>query len=57
MNKLSGLKYCIPLTNSKRALWKFFFIFRYLFPKLANDLEIVISYIGITLQKLTIKNS
>ena len=32
-----------------------FIIFRYLFPSLANDLDIVISYIGITLQVVTIQ--
>ena len=51
MNALSGFKYCITLRNSKRDHWKYFFkiIFRYLSPWLAKDLDIVISYIGITI--------
>ena len=38
---------------SVTAGWKSFDIFRYLFPWLANDLDIIISYIGITLKVLT----
>ena len=56
MNVLSGFKiYYTTYEFEEGRLEVFFIIFRYLFPKLANDLDIVISYIGITLQEVTIQ--
>ena len=60
MDTVSSFKYCIPLTNSKRAHLKYclLFLFIFLFPNYRTTckymyVEIVVSFIGLTLQVLT----
>ena len=50
-----GLNIVYHLLMRRGSSGSIFIIFRYLFPWLVNDLDIVISYIGITLQVVTIQ--
>ena len=52
-----GLNIVYHLRIRRRSSGSIFIIFRHLFPQLANDLDIVILYIGITLQVVNIQKS
>ena len=55
MNRLSGFKYCIPLTNSKRVLWKYFYYIKISFSLVSERLRYCNFIHSITLQVVTIQ--